>query len=151
MKKYIFKILGFFTTGLFTLLVIGLFISGFFVVSDLPRSEVADKYSNQNSMFITLENGSTVHIRDEGSRDGEVLVLMHGFGMSLHVWEKWIAELGDTYRLISFDWPGHGLSTPVRDANYNLNALTDYLADVLDWMNIDEFVLVGHSMGGGVA
>ncbi|HCV48969.1 MAG TPA: hypothetical protein DGQ22_04080 [Rhodobiaceae bacterium] len=151
MKKYIFKILGFFTAGLFTLLVIGLFISGFFVVSDLPRSEVADKYSNQNSMFITLENGSTVHIRDEGSRDGEVLVLMHGFGMSLHVWEKWIAELGDTYRLISFDWPGHGLSTPVRDANYNLNALTDYLADVLDWMNIDEFVLVGHSMGGGVA
>ena len=102
-------------------------------------------------MFITLENGSTVHIRDEGNRDGEVLVLMHGFGMSLHVWEKWVAELGDKYRLISFDWPGHGLSTPVQDTNYDLNALTDYLADVLDWMNIDEFVLVGHSMGGGVA
>lgn len=102
-------------------------------------------------MFITLENGSTVHIRDEGKRDGEVLVLMHGFGMSLHVWEKWVAELGDKYRLISFDWPGHGLSTPVQDTNYDLNALTDYLADVLDWMNIDEFVLVGHSMGGGVA
>ena len=98
MKKYIFKILGFFTAGLFTLLVIGLFISGFFVVSDLPRSEVADKYSNQNSMFITLENGSTVHIRDEGSRDGEVLVLMHGFGMSLHVWENgsqnWAIRIG---------------------------------------------------------
>ena len=102
-------------------------------------------------MFITLENGSTVHIRDEGNRDGEVLVLMHGFGMSLHVWEKWVVELGDKYRLISFDWPGHGLSTPVQDTNYDLNALTDYLTDVLDWMNIDEFVLVGHSMGGGVA
>jgi pimeloyl-ACP methyl ester carboxylesterase len=153
-KKYILKILGLFTAGLFSLLVIGFFISGFFVVSDLPRSEVADKYSNQHSMFITLENGSTVHIRDEGNRDGEVLVLMHGFGMSLHVWEKWVAELGDTYRLISFDWPGHGLSTPVRDNNYNnynLKAQTNYLVDVLDWMNIDKSVLIGHDIGGAVA
>ena len=151
MKKYIFKLLGIFTVGLFSLLVIGFFISGFFVVSDLPRSEVADKYSNQNSMFITLENGSTVHIRDEGNPNGEVLVLLHGFGMSLHVWEKWVAELGDTYRLISFDWPGYGLSTPIRDGTYSRNEMTDYLVSVLDWMNIDKSVLVGHSMGGEIA
>lgn len=151
MKKYIFKTLAILAASLFFLLITGFFISGFFVVSDLPRSQVADKYSNQNSMFITLENGSTVHIRDEGNPDGEVLILLHGFGMSLHVWEKWVAELGDTYRLVSFDWPGHGLSTPVRDDDYSRNAMTSYLANVLDWMNIDKFVLVGHAMGGGIA
>ena len=102
-------------------------------------------------MFITLENGSTVHIRDEGNPDGEVLILLHGFGMSLHVWEKWVAELGNTYRLVSFDWPGHGLSTPVRDDDYSRNSMTSYLTNVLDWMNIDKFVLVGHAMGGGIA
>ena len=151
MKKYIFKTLAILAASLFFLLITGFFISGFFVVSDLPRSQVADKYSNQNSMFITLENGSTVHIRDEGNPDGEVLILLHGFGMSLHVWEKWVAELGDTYRLVSFDWPGHGLSTPVRDDDYSRNAMTSYLTNVLDWMNIDKFVLVGHAMGGGIA
>ena len=151
MKKYIFKTLAIFAASLFFLLITGFFISSFFVVSDLPRSQVADKYSNQNSMFITLENGSTVHIRDEGNPDGEVLILLHGFGMSLHVWEKWVAELGDTYRLVSFDWPGHGLSTPVRDDDYSRNAMTSYLTNVLDWMNIDKFVLVGHAMGGGIA
>ena len=151
MKKYIFKTLAILAASLFFLLITGFFISGFFVVSDLPRSQVADKYSNQNSMFITLENGSTVHIRDEGNPDGEVLILLHGFGMSLHVWEKWVAELGDTYRLVSFDWPGHGLSTPVRDDDYSRNAMTIYLTNVLDWMNIDKFVLVGHGMGGGIA
>ena len=151
MKKYIFKTLAILSASLFFLLITGFFISGFFVVSDLPRSQVADKYSNQNSMFITLENGSTVHIRDEGNPDGEVLILLHGFGMSLHVWEKWVAQLGDTYRLVSFDWPGHGLSTPVRDDDYSRNALTSYLTNVLDWMNIDKFVLVGHAMGGGIA
>ena len=151
MKKYIFKTLAVLAASLFFLLITGFFISGFFVVSDLPRSQVADKYSNQNSMFITLENGSTVHIRDEGNPDGEVLILLHGFGMSLHVWEKWVAELGDTYRLVSFDWPGHGLSTPVRDDDYSRNAMTSYLTNVLDWMNIDKFVLVGHAMGGGIA
>ena len=151
MKKYIFKTLAILAASLFFLLITGFFISGFFVVSDLPRSQVADKYSNQNSMFITLENGSTVHIRDEGNPDGDVLILLHGFGMSLHVWEKWVAELGDTYRLVSFDWPGHGLSTPVRDNDYSRNAMTRYLTNVLDWMNIDKFVLVGHAMGGGIA
>ena len=151
MKKYIFKTLAILAASLFFLLITGFFISGFFVVSDLPRSQVADKYSNQNSMFITLENGSTVHIRDEGNPDGEVLILLHGFGMSLHVWEKWVAELGDTYRLVSFDWPGHGLSTPVRDDDYSRNAMTSYLTNVLDWMNIDKFVVVGHAMGGGIA
>ena len=151
MKKYIFKTLAILAASLFFLLITGFFISGFFVVSDLPRSQVAEKYSNQNSMFITLENGSTVHIRDEGNPDGEVLILLHGFGMSLHVWEKWVAELGDTYRLVSFDWPGHGLSTPVRDDDYSGNAMTSYLTNVLDWMNIDKFVLVGHAMGGGIA
>jgi pimeloyl-ACP methyl ester carboxylesterase len=150
-KKYIFKTLAILAASLFFLLITGFFISGLFVVSDLPRSQVADKYSNQNSMFITLENGSTVHIRDEGNPDGEVLILLHGFGMSLHVWEKWVAELGDTYRLVSFDWPGHGLSTPVRDDDYSRNAMTSYLTNVLDWMNIDKFVLVGHAMGGGIA
>ena len=151
MKKYIFKTLAILAASLFFLLITGFFISGFFVVSDLPRSQVAEKYSNQNSMFITLENGSTVHIRDEGNPDGEVLILLHGFGMSLHVWEKWVAELGDTYRLVSFDWLGHGLSTPVRDDDYSRNAMTRYLTNVLDWMNIDKFVLVGHAMGGGIA
>ena len=151
MKKYIFKTLAILAASFFFILITGFFISGFFVVSDLPRSQVADKYSNQNSMFITLENGSTVHIRDEGNPDGEVLILLHGFGMSLHVWEKWVAELGDTYRLVSFDWPGHGLSTPVRDDDYSRNAMTSYLTNVLDWMNIDKFVLVGHAMGGGIA
>ena len=151
MKKYIFKTLAIFAASLFFLLITGFFISSFFVVSDLPRSQVADKYSNHNSMFITLENGSTVHIRDEGNPDGEVLILLHGFGMSLHVWEKWVAELGNTYRLVSFDWPGHGLSTPVRDDDYSRNSMTSYLTNVLDWMNIDKFVLVGHAMGGGIA
>ena len=151
MKKYIFKTLAILAASLFFLLITGFFISGFFVVSDLPRSQVADKYSNQDSMFITLENGSTVHIRDEGNPDGEVLILLHGFGMSLHVWEKWVAELGNNYRLVSFDWPGHGLSTPVRDDDYSRNAMTSYLTNVLDWMNIDKFVLVGHAMGGGIA
>ena len=151
MKKYIFKILGFFTAGLFSLLVISFLISRFFITSDLPRSEVADKYSNQNSMFMTLKNGSTAHIRDEGNPDGETLVLMHGFGMSLHIWEKWIALLGDDYRLVSFDWPGQGLSSPVTNDKYDFLALTNYLNDILASLNIEKAVLVGHSIGGGVA
>ena len=102
-------------------------------------------------MFITLENGSSAHIRDEGNPDGETLILMHGFGASLHIWEKWVAILGDNYRLVSFDWPGQGLSTPVTNDKYDFPALTNYLNDILASLNIEKAVLVGHSIGGGVA
>ena len=113
MKKYIFKTLAILAASLFSFSSPDFYL-GFLRCSDLPRSQVADKYSNQNSMFITLENGSTVHIQDEGNPDGEVLILLHGFGMSLHVWEKWVAELGDTYRLVSFDWQGGTFSPCAR-------------------------------------
>jgi pimeloyl-ACP methyl ester carboxylesterase len=38
------------------------------------------------------------------------LLLLHGFGDSYTSWEGWVPELKDKFRVISLDFPGHGLT-----------------------------------------
>ncbi len=52
-----------------------------------------------------------VHYRDEGI--GQVIVLLHGTGASLHTWDKWTKELKKKYRVIRLDLPAYGVETHV--------------------------------------
>ncbi|MCB1644383.1 MAG: alpha/beta hydrolase [Pseudomonadales bacterium] len=117
---------------------------------DIPASEVDAKYSNEASQFLTLENGSRIHYRDQGNPDGEPLVLIHGSNASLHAWEPWVAELGDEYRIVTLDLPGHGLTGAVPSRDYSTEAYVGVVAAVTQALGLPEFVLGGNSMGGGV-
>jgi len=71
------------------------------------------KYVNKESKFIEIECGDStcrLHYRDEGS--GPVLLLLHGVCASLHTWDAWVETLKPYYRIIRFDIPGFGLSSP---------------------------------------
>ena len=57
---------------------------------DIPVSDLKNNYTNQYSKFIPID-GMNVHYRDEGN--GQVIVLLHGTGASLHTWDKWTNEL----------------------------------------------------------
>ena len=48
-------------------------------------------------------DGRNIHYRDEG--EGEVIVLIHGTGASLHTWQAWAEELRKNYRVIRLDLP----------------------------------------------
>jgi pimeloyl-[acyl-carrier protein] methyl ester esterase len=52
---------------------------------------------------------SELHIEVNGS--GPDLVLLHGWGLNLRVWDGLVAELRDRFRLITVDLPGHGRSS----------------------------------------
>ena len=93
---------------LFAILVAALFIFGW--KTDLDATEMKAKYSNASSQFVNLGGGLSVHTRDEGNVDGPALVLIHGSNSSLHTWEPWEARLGQDFRIISMDLPGHGLT-----------------------------------------
>ncbi|MEM7767544.1 MAG: alpha/beta fold hydrolase [Pseudomonadota bacterium] len=122
-----------------------------FRVPDLPYETLEVAYTSPTSQFITLETGGRVHYRDEGLEDGPVLVLVHGFSASLHTWEDWVGALGEDYRILSLDLPGHGLSR-----NFDLEAVgTSGFVEVIDAITrlngIDRFALAGSSMGGHAA
>jgi pimeloyl-ACP methyl ester carboxylesterase len=118
---------------------------------DLPREVVDAKYANAASEFLILPDGARIHFRDEGAREGLPLVLIHGSMASLHTWEPWVQQLGEDYRLITLDLPAHGLTGAVPSGDYSAAAQERTLQAVVDHLALDQFVLGGSSMGGGVA
>ncbi|MEV0278193.1 alpha/beta hydrolase [Streptomyces sp. NPDC050610] len=83
--------------------------------------------------------------RDIGS--GRPLVLLHGGFLDHRMWDEQVAVLSPVYRVIVPDARGHGLSAnasgPYRQ--------TDDLAALLRHLGTEPAVLVGLSMGGGIA
>ena len=116
----------------------------------LPPDMLVARYANDKSEFIDVA-GAHAHVRDQGDPDGIPLVLIHGAGGSLHVWEGWVRELGSKARLISVDLPGHGLTGAWPRQEYTVKAYADFVEALVDALHLDRFVLVGHSLGGGVA
>ncbi|MFT5690855.1 MAG: pimeloyl-ACP methyl ester carboxylesterase [Oceanicoccus sp.] len=139
-----------FKYGAVSLMVVVAATLVFLFKGDLSKDYVDGKYSNELSQFLLMTNGARVHYRDEGNKAGSVIVLVHGSNASLHTWQDWVAILGDQYRLISMDLPGHGLTGATPDADYSSQAHIETVNAVVSHLNISSFVLGGNSMGGGV-
>lgn len=120
-------------------------------VPDTDAAAMRAKYGGPPSQFVTLPDGPAVHYRDEGPRDAPVIVLLHGSNADLHTWQPWVDRLKDRYRLIRLDQRGHGLTGPAADEDYRQEAFTADLEAFRTKLNINRFVLVGNSMGGGIA
>jgi len=116
----------------------------------LPAETLIARYANDRSKFIDV-GGVRAHVRDQGNPDGIPLVLIHGSNGSLYEWEGWARELGAQARLISVDLPGHGLTGAWPRDEYTVEAYADFVEVLVDALNLDRFVLAGHSLGGAVA
>ncbi len=135
--------------GLAALIAVG----GYFYLKrpDIPYETLATKYESGASRYVDLDGGLRVHYRDEGKRDGPVLVLLHGFSASLHTWEPWVQRLGDEYRVISLDLPGHGLTRAPAGYQASIEAYRDVVASFAQAQGLTSFALAGSSMGGNIA
>ncbi len=90
-----------------------------------------------------------VALIDEGSGD-ETLVLVHGLGTNAKAWNQNIAALAESFRVIALDLPGYGKSEKGYFI-FSMDFHAEVIAGVLDALNIEKAVLVGHSMGGQIA
>jgi pimeloyl-ACP methyl ester carboxylesterase len=130
----------------------GLAVAGcVFLRSDIPYATLESRYANEHSRFMDLPGGLHVHYRDQGNPAGPPVVMVHGFAASLEAWEPWVARLGDRYRIVTLDLPGHGLTRAPGDWRASLPAYAGVVESVADRLALPPFVLVGNSMGGGVA
>ena len=91
--------------------------------------------------------GYQLHYRIYGS--GKPLVLLHGYGVSGHVWQRSIPYLARQRQVIVVDLPGHGRST--LQGPWRLREIAPLLATWLQQLEIGPAALVGHSMGGAIA
>ena len=83
-------------------------------------------------------------------QDGDVILLVHGYGGDRNSWLFLQEPLAARHRVYALDLPGHG--TSAKDVGGGaLDVLADAVTGVLDAVGAGRAHLVGHSMGGAVA
>jgi pimeloyl-ACP methyl ester carboxylesterase len=133
------------------LLFITLLLGGSWLYApDKDRAQLEAQYATAPSEFITTA-GLRVHVRDSGPRMAPVIVLLHGFGASLHTWDAWAQALESTHRVVRLDLPGAGLTGADPTGDYSDTRGMQVISTLLDELDIAQAVVVGHSMGGRLA
>ncbi|MEO3416224.1 alpha/beta hydrolase [Roseovarius sp. CAU 1744] len=78
---------------------------------------------------------------------GDPIVFVHGIGSSHNGWDGVVAGLGDTFRCITYDLRGHGVS-PLPDGEFGLDELVEDLEALRADLGIERWHVAGHSLGG---
>ena len=81
--------------------------------------------------------------------DGETLLLLHGANGNMS-WMPIFETLAEQYHVILPDHPGFG-DTEAPNWMDNISDVSYFYLDVIDAMELDQFHLAGHSMGGWIA
>lgn len=90
-----------------------------------------------------------VAVVSEDRGDGPPVILLHGLAGSGRWWDRNLAALGRTFRVVALDLPGFGATR--RDARFILDRAPGQVLAAMDGLGIDRASVVGHSMGGLVA
>lgn len=117
---------------------------------DKSRAELDARYLRETGDMMNVA-GAALHVRDSGPRDAPAVILLHGFGSSLHTWEAWAEALSARFRVIRFDLPGTGLSHPDALGDYSDARSMAVLNALMDRSGLTRATLIGHSMGGRIA
>jgi 3-oxoadipate enol-lactonase len=96
-----------------------------------------------------LSSANINYIRT-GPRGGTPVVLLHAIGTDLTFWMPQIANLSQTFDVIAFDLPGHGLSPQLID-DLSFDRFADVIAKAIEDLNVKNVHLAGISFGGMVA
>lgn len=96
---------------------------------------------------VTTTDQTQLFVSDWGPMSGPSVVFAHAWGLTGDMWSSQIPDLIDAgFRCVTFDRRGHGRSDRSR-SGYDLDTLADDLATIIDTLDLEQVVLVGHSMG----
>ncbi|MEY9812305.1 non-heme chloroperoxidase [Streptomyces albogriseolus] len=101
--------------------------------------------------FITVgqENSTAIDLYYEDHGTGQPVVLIHGYPLDGHSWEKQTAALlAAGYRVITYDRRGFGQSSQPT-TGYDYDTFAADLNTVMETLDLRDAVLVGFSMGTG--
>ena len=98
---------------------------------------------------VGTENGSDIQLYYEVHGSGRPVVLIHGYPLSGHSWEKQMRPLLESgHQVITYDRRGFGWSSQPT-TGYDYDTLAADLNTLLETLNLRDVDLVGFSMGTG--
>ena len=101
--------------------------------------------------FITVgdENSTPIELYYEDQGAGQPIVLIHGYLLNGHSWERQTRELlAEGYRVITYDRRGFGSSSKV-GSGYDYDTFAADLHILMETLDLRDVVLIGFSMGTG--
>jgi pimeloyl-ACP methyl ester carboxylesterase len=131
--------------------MISAFFAGLFRPSFLPRHRRGGEIDRMETKVIKTDAGSIAWRQSAGT--GPAIVLVHGNSASSKAFARQLeGPLGQKYRVIAFDLPGHGDSDDAADPakTYNMPGYARVLMDVVKHLGIQDAVFAGWSLGGHI-
>jgi len=107
--------------------------------------------SNQRSAVssegtVLSFDGVPIHYQVQGS-GSPTLFFVHGWSCHPSYWNPQVMHFAPHYKVVTMDLAGHGESGLNRQ-DWTIPAFGQDVVAVADHLDLDEFVIVGHSMGG---
>lgn len=99
------------------------------------------------STFATVD-GVPLRYLDVG--EGPVIVLIHGFGSSLDIWQPLIPALAEHHRVVALDLKGFGWSGRP-EGDYSPDAQARLVLGLLEQRGVERASFVAHSWGASIA
>jgi pimeloyl-ACP methyl ester carboxylesterase len=118
-----------------------------------PSKSVPDEVSIPRASFRTVEaDGVRIFYREAGPADVPVVLLLHGFPSSSHMFRELIPRLATRYRVIAPDLPGFGFTrvTAERDYKYSFDALARTVEAFVKALGLEHYALYVFNYGAPV-
>ncbi len=119
-------------TGLFGLIL----IFGFNACKDVTEPTI---YSKENTPIEYIIDGS----------GDKAVVFVHGWSCDKSYWDLQVPFFAKNYTVVAVDLPGHGESSYNRE-EWTMEAFGEDVAAIVEGLDLQKVVLIGHSMGGSV-
>lgn len=92
----------------------------------------------------------SIHYYEGGPKDGETILMVHGFGASKDNWLVFARYFTPRYHVIAVDVPGFGDSSKP-DASYDVGSQAERLHAFTQALGIEKLHIIGNSMGGHIS
>jgi pimeloyl-ACP methyl ester carboxylesterase len=128
--------------------------------------ELLDIHTEVKHHYLPTRDGASIHVVEriglgdphltdahtapvtKGSTTlAQPVVLLHGVTLQWWVWGTQFNKLGPQHRVLAWDMRGHGEST-VGSEGMTMEAIAQDLAELLEHFDLQDAIVVGHSMGG---
>jgi len=117
--------------------------------NELGRTVAAPPVIHHRSAKI---DGVNIFYREAGPRDAPVLLLLHGFPTSSHMFRNLIPFLADRYHLIAPDYPGYGQSDSPDRASfaYTFDRFGELVDGLLERLGVERYAMYVMDYGAPV-
>lgn len=86
-------------------------------------------------------DGLDIFYRESGPQDAPVVLLLHGFPTSSHMYRNLIPALADRYHVVAPDYPGYGNSSmpTVDEFDYTFDNMTDIIEKLTVKLGLEQY------------